>query len=225
MSSTPMYTERSRPLEMSVWRPRRPRSRRWSVSSSFCFRTGWSAARSRRVHSSSAAAALQVAPLLQRRRYRRPRAGNLAVHACLLILSFLFLFPLILLISASLSSETDISTYGFSLVPRTVSFAAYQYILNDPSQILTAYAVTVTVTLVGTGAGVLIMAMLAYPLSRADFSLRRPLSFFVFFTLLFSGGLVPLYILLTHYCQIRDRLLALILPSRVMPWSVLLLHS
>ncbi len=177
------------------------------------------------MQSSSPAAAIQVAALLQRRRYRRPRAGNLAVHVCLLVLSFLFLVPLILLISASLSSETDISTYGFSLVPRTISLDAYQYILNDPSQILNAYAVTITVTVVGTGAGVLIMAMLAYPLSRTDFSLRRPLSFVVFFTLLFSGGLVPLYILVTHYLQIQDSLWALILPYLVMPWYVLLLRA
>ena len=132
---------------------------------------------------------------------------------------------MIILVSASLSSETDISTYGFSLVPRTFTGAAYQYILQDPSQILTAYAVTITVTLIGTGAGVLIMALLAYPLSRADFSWRRPLSFFVFFTLLFSGGLVPLYILVTHYLQIQDTLFALILPYLVMPWYVLLLRA
>ncbi len=177
------------------------------------------------MQSSSLAAPLRVAPLVRRERYRRPRAGNLAVHACLLLLSFLFLVPLILLVSASLSSEADISTYGFSLVPRSINFAAYQYILNDPSQILSAYAVTITVTLVGTFAGVLIMALLAYPLSRTDFSLRRPLSFVVFFTLLFSGGLVPLYILVTHYLQIQDTLFALILPYLVMPWYVLLLRA
>src|SRR5260370_42255371 len=117
--------------------------------------------------------------------------------------------------SASLAAETAISTYGFSLVPRTISLDAYQYILNDPSQILNAYAVTITVTVVGTGAGVLIMAMLAYPLSRTDFSLRRPLSFVVFFTLLFSGALVPLYILVTHYLHIHTTLSPLIPPSLV----------
>src|SRR6266851_5445299 len=211
-SSTPMSTGRSRPSETWGWRRRRARSRPWSDSSSCCSRTGWCAARSRRVQSSSLASPLQVATLLRQPRYRRPRAGNLAVHACLLLLSFLFLVPLILLVSASLSSEADISTYGFSLVPRSIDFGAYQYILNDPSQILSAYAVTITVTLIGTGAGVLIMALLAYPLSRTDFSLRRPLSFVVCFTLLFSGGLVPLYILVTHYLQIQDTLFALILP-------------
>jgi len=177
------------------------------------------------MHSSSTAAVLRSAPRQQPGRLGRLRPSDIAIHACLLLLSFLFLVPMIILVSASLSSETDISTYGFSLVPRTFTGAAYQYILQDPSQILTAYAVTITVTLIGTGAGVLIMALLAYPLSRADFSWRRPLSFFVFFTLLFSGGLVPLYILVTHYLQIQDTLFALILPYLVMPWYVLLLRA
>jgi putative aldouronate transport system permease protein len=178
------------------------------------------------VQSSSALGILPIAPRrLQPAVHRRFRPSQLAVHACLLVLSFLFLLPLILLVSASLSSEADISNYGFSLVPHTVTTAAYQYLLQDPSLLLSAYAVTITVTLIGTFGGVLIMALLAYPLSRADFSLRRPLSFVVFFTLLFSGGLVPLYILVTHYLQIKDSLLALILPYLVMPWYVLLLRT
>src|SRR5260370_2353372 len=174
-SSTPTFTGRSRRSETWGGRRRRARARPWWVSSSCCSRTGWCVARSRRVQSSSMAAPLQVAPLLRRQRYRRPRAGNLAVHACLLLLSFLFLVPLILLVSASLSSEADISTYGFSLVPRSIDFAAYQYILNDPSQILSAYAVTITVTLVRTFAGPLIMALLAYPLSLTTSSFPPPL--------------------------------------------------
>jgi putative aldouronate transport system permease protein len=159
------------------------------------------------------------------RRAPRIRLARLAVHVCLLILSFLFLAPLIVMVSASFSSEADISRYGYSLFPRTFTTAAYQYILQDPSQILTAYGVTITVTLIGTCIGVLTMALLAYPLSRKDFFLRKPLSFYVFFTLLFNGGMVPLYILVTHYLQLQDTLEALILPYLVMPWYVLLLRT
>src|SRR5260370_11167701 len=159
------------------------------------------------------------------RSVRRIRPSRLIIHAFLLLLSFLFLAPLILMISASFSSETVISQYGYSLFPRSFTTAAYQYILQDPGQILTAYGVTIPVTLIGTCAGVLIMALLAYPLSRKDFFLRKPLSFYSFFTLLFNGGLVPLYILVTHYLQLQDTLAALILPYLVMPWYVLLLRT
>jgi putative aldouronate transport system permease protein len=179
------------------------------------------------VQSSSPTGVLHVAPISRRGRIGLGgfSLGRLAIHACLLGLSFLFLLPLVLLVSASLSSEDDISKYGFSLVPRTPTLAAYQYILQDPTQILTAYAVTITVTLIGTFAGVTVMALLAYPLSRPDFSWRGPLSFVVFFTLLFSDGLVPLYILVTHYLQIQDTLWSLILPYLVMPWYVFLLRA
>jgi putative aldouronate transport system permease protein len=159
------------------------------------------------------------------RESRRLRPAYLITHACLLILSFLFLAPLILMLSASFSSEAAISKYGYSLVPHDFTTAAYQYILQDPAQMLTAYGVTITVTLIGTCCGVLIMALLAYPLSRKDFFLRKPLSFYIFFTLLFNGGVVPLYILVTHYLQLQNTLEALILPYLVMPWYVLLLRT
>jgi putative aldouronate transport system permease protein len=150
---------------------------------------------------------------------------RLAIHVCLLCLSFLFLAPLILMISASFSTEADISKYGYSLFPKSFTTAAYRYILQDPRTILTAYGVTITVTVIGTVFGVLIMALLAYPLSRKDFFLRKSLSFYVFFTLLFNGGVVPLYILVTHYLKLQDTFQALIFPYLVMPWYVLLLRT
>jgi putative aldouronate transport system permease protein len=162
---------------------------------------------------------------LPRHTAHRLRLSRLLIHICLLFLSFLFLAPLVLMLSASFSSEADISRYGYSLFPRSFTTAAYHYILQDPSQILTAYGITITVTLIGTGVGVLIMALLAYPLSRKDFFLRKSLSFYVFFTLLFNGGVVPLYILVTHYLQLQDTLQALVLPYLVMPWYVLLLRT
>src|SRR5258708_29044938 len=97
---------------------------------------------------------------------RRIRPSRLVIHAFLLLLSFLFLAPLILMISSSFSSETAISQYGYSLFPRSFTTAASQYILQDPSQILTAYTVTIPATLIGTYFGVLIMSLAAYSLSR-----------------------------------------------------------
>src|SRR5258708_35785407 len=107
------------------------------------------------------------------------------------------------MISASFFSETAISQYGYSLFPRSFTTAAYQYILQDPGQILTAYGVTITATLISTCVGVLIMALLAYSLSRKDFFLRKPLSFYVVFTSIFNGDLVPLYILVSHYSTLQ----------------------
>jgi putative aldouronate transport system permease protein len=159
------------------------------------------------------------------RRRRRPRWAHLVIHAALFATSLLFVFPLVLVVSSSFSSENAIATQGYSIIPRNFTTFAYQYILENPSQILQAYGVTVVVTVVGTSVSLLVMALLAYPLSRRDFGPRKPLSFFVFFTLLFNGGLVPFYILVTQYLHLQDTLFALILPYLVVPWFVLLLRT
>lgn len=160
------------------------------------------------------------------RSYRdRERRGRFAIHVVLLLLSVAFLLPLILVISASLSDEGAISTYGYTLIPRRLSLFAYQYILQSPDQVLRAYGVSLVVTVVGSGLSLLVMALLAYALARRDFALRKPFSFYVFFTMIFNGGLVPFYILVTHYLHLQDTLLALILPFVVVPWFVLLLRT
>src|SRR3989442_2384319 len=129
---------------MARWLPPRPGSGRWSVSYWSFSRIGWCASPSRKVQSSSPVVVLPTRPPRLRAGYRRVRPGQIAIHASLLLLSFLFLFPLVLLVSASLSSETDISRYGFTLVPRRVTFDGYRYVLPEPSQILTASALTIT---------------------------------------------------------------------------------
>ena len=153
------------------------------------------------------------------------RWARLIIHVVLASLSILFLLPLVLVISASLSDENAIGKFGYTLLPQQFSTFAYHYILQDPSQIVQAYGISILVTGVGSGLSLLVMSLLAYPLSRRDFGLRRPLSFYVFFTMLFNGGLVPFYILVTQYLHLQDNLLALILPYLVVPWFVLLLRT
>src|SRR4051812_45745029 len=159
-------------------------------------------------------------------RQRKPiQWGQLLVHAILIMLGIACLVPMLLIVSISLSDERAIALHGYSLLPRGFSTFAYTYILQEPSQILRAYAVTAVVTAFGTVGGLFLCALLAYPLSRQDYRLRGPLSFYVFFTLLFSGGMVPFYILVTRYLGLKDNLLALILPYMVTAWYVLILRT
>jgi putative aldouronate transport system permease protein len=164
-------------------------------------------------------------PLTYRAPRRRAALGRLAIHAALVALSIAFLVPLLLVIAASLSDEAALSKYGYSLLPQQFTTFAYRYIFQDPGQLARAYGVTVVVTVVGSSLSLLVMALLAYPLARRDFGPRKPLSFYVFFPLIFNGGLVPFYILVTQYLHLRDTLLALILPYLVVPWYVLLLRT
>lgn len=159
-------------------------------------------------------------------RYRlRAFLGRFAVHAVLTVVGLACLIPMVLVISISLSSEKALITEGYSLLPVGFSTYAYEYILQQPAQILQAYGVTLFVTIVGTMLGLLVSSLLAYALSRKDYKLRRVLSFYVFFTLLFNGGLVPFYILMTRYLGLKDNVLALILPYVVTAWYVLILRT
>lgn len=150
---------------------------------------------------------------------------QLVLHAVLLTITVLFLIPLMVVVSASFTDEVALTRNGYGLWPSQFSLDAYNYILLDPSQILRSYGVTISVTVIGTVLGLVVMSLLAYTLARQDFTWRRPAAFFVFFTMLFNGGLVPTYILVTQYLKLRDTLWVLILPYLVVPWFVFLLRT
>jgi putative aldouronate transport system permease protein len=152
-------------------------------------------------------------------------ASRMIIHAILIVLSILFVLPLLLVISGSFSSEKDISLYGYALIPTHITLTAYQFLLQDPSQIINAYAVSIFVTVVGSALALLIMALLGYVISRRDFRYRRILSFFALFTMLFNGGLVPTYLIMTQLLHLQDSLIAYILPYLVLPFYVLLLRT
>lgn len=161
----------------------------------------------------------------QQRARMKEQLSRLAIHLALLILSAAFVAPLLLILSGSFSDELALAKYGFTFIPMKFSTLAYQYILQDPSQIIQAYGISIFITVVGSAASLLVMSLLAYTLSRRDYPLRHPLSFYLFFTMLFNGGVVPFYILMTQFLHLQDNVLALILPYLVSPWYVLLLRT
>lgn len=102
---------------------------------------------------------------------------------------------------------------------------AYRFVLSDTAAILRSYSVSGIVTLCGTFIGCLFMAAYAYPLSRKDFAYRNFFAFFIAFTLLFNGGLVPWYILYVKGLLIKNTYLALILPQLVNGFYVIILRT
>jgi putative aldouronate transport system permease protein len=113
----------------------------------------------------------------------------------------------------SITDETTIIRDGYSFFPNKISFSAYRYLFLDSMTIVRAYGVTIFVTVVGTLIGLFITALLAYPISRRDFPYRKGLSFFIFFTILFNGGLVPWYLVFTQLLNVKDNIWSLILPG------------
>ena len=123
------------------------------------------------------------------------------------------MLPILLIVVASFSSETSLIRNGYSFWPESWSLDAYYYMVKQGVMIARAYGVSFFVTIVGTALSVFLTTMLAYPMSRKSFKYRNVLAFFVFFTMLFNGGIVPSYIMWTKFFHIKDTIWALIIPN------------
>lgn len=129
------------------------------------------------------------------------------------IITVACLFPFIMLVSGSFSSEQAIRFQGYGILPREFTTAAYGLIFKTPMTVLRAYGVSIFITVVGTVLGLFFTTMTAYVIARKDFKYRNQLSFFFYFTTLFNGGMVCTYIFYIQYLHLKDSLWALILPS------------
>lgn len=141
------------------------------------------------------------------------------------VLALICLVPLLMVLAGSFSSEAAITANGFSLLPQDFSLEAYKTVFKDPIAVLRAYVTTITLTVTGTAVGLLMQTMTAYVLSRKDFEWRNKFSFFFYFTTLFSGGLVPTYVLISQTLRLRDNYLALLLPLLFSAYNLLIMKS
>lgn len=151
--------------------------------------------------------------------------SKMIIHLLLALLSLAVVLPFLLVIAVSFTDEASLTENGYQFLPESLSLEAYRYLLDAPDILLRAYGVTVTVTVIGALAGLLLTAMTAYVISRPDYRYNRATTFYVFFTMLFSGGLVPSYILITQYLHLKDSLLALILPVLLSPFNIMVMKG
>jgi len=148
-----------------------------------------------------------------------------AVAALTAIAAAAFL-PFILIAIASLTGEASLVRNGFSFWPREWSAYAYTYMTGQANIIMRAYLVSIGVTAVGTTVNIIITSMLAYPMANEKFRWRKQFAFIVFFTMLFSGGIVPQYMLYTRFFGINNTYTALIVPNYLMSaFNVLLVRN
>jgi putative aldouronate transport system permease protein len=134
----------------------------------------------------------------------------------LTIMCLCAVIPFTIIIGSSFSAESALMKYGYGIFPKEFDITAYRYLLSHGETILRAYKISFAVTIFGTGGGLIVSSMLAYPLSRSDFKPRKALTFFVLFTMLFNGGLVPTYLMYTQIFHIKNTLAALIFPNLFM---------
>ena len=132
----------------------------------------------------------------------------------LTLLSLAAILPFVLLIVSSFTDEATLFTNGYSFFPEKWSTFAYKYLfITNLGSILRSYGITIFVTAVGTAISLVISPMLAYPLSRRDYPRAKKVTFYVVFTMLFNGGLVPSYMMWTQVFNMRNNIAALIFPT------------
>ena len=146
----------------------------------------------------------------------RSKTFQIIANAVMILLVLFCLVPFALLIVSSITKETSLVKYGYSFIPREIDLAAYKYLLVDSTDIVRGYGISALVTVVGTICNLTITTLFAYPLSRKDLPARNALAFFLFFTMLFNGGLVPSYIMWTQTFRMKNTLAALLFPSLMM---------
>lgn len=135
------------------------------------------------------------------------------------------LVPFIMMVSASFSTETTITTAGIGLLPKDFTTAAYDILFKSPRFLIGAYVVTIIMTMSGTAVGLFLIAMTGYVLSRRDYFLRNKISFFIYFTTLFSAGLAPTYLWMVKYLNLKNNYLAVFLPMLMTPWLIILMKN
>lgn len=147
---------------------------------------------------------------------RENRRYQILCNAVLALITVFMIFPFVLLFMSSITEENTLIMNGYSLFPEKFSLGAYQYIFQNGKKIFHAYGVTIFVTVVGTAINLWISSMLAFGLSRKNLPFRRVITFYVFFTMLFNGGLVPTYMMYTGVFHIKNTIFAMIVPNLLM---------
>ena len=153
------------------------------------------------------------------------KAFNILSYTLIALVALICLIPFLMVIIGSFTEEKEIIANGFSFFPKELSLEAYKTALKEPMAILRAYGVTASLTVIGTAIGLFIVAMTAYVLQRKDFKWRNKVSFFFYFTTLFSGGLVPWYILMVKYLGLKDSYLSLLLPPLLSVFNIIIMKS
>lgn len=152
-------------------------------------------------------------------------AFDIVKGVLLLILSLACVLPFIVIISGSFTSNQAILRNGFSLLPRDVTVEAYRTIFKSPEDILQAYKMNFYYTFMGTALGLLIITLTAYTISRKEFKYRNTVSFLIYFTTIFGGGMIPWYLMYANVLNLRGTTLAIWFPALITPFLVILMRT
>ena len=153
------------------------------------------------------------------------RGWNALFTTILCIVSLTMIIPMALVVVVSFSSEISIANKGFSFFPETWTLEGYRYLAKMGDQVLRSYGITIFYTVTGTLMSLTVMSLYAYVLAQRSFRHHTFMTWILFFTMLFGGGLVPSYILNVRYLHIYDTVWVFLLPSLVSAYNVIILRT
>lgn len=147
-------------------------------------------------------------------------------YTFLAIFALFCLYPLLLTLGVSLSDENTVAVKGYSLIPEKFSLDTYKYLfINSGQRIIRSYGITIFVTTTGTLSALLITAMMAFALSIKTLKYRNIIAAYSNFTIIFSAGMIPWYIVCVNYLHFSNNILGLICPYLLSVWNLFLLRS
>lgn len=150
---------------------------------------------------------------------------NAVLHIIFVLILLACILPVILVIVVSFTDQSVIDTAGYTFFPSKWSTDAYKYVFSEGANVINAYKMTISSTALGTIISVITIALYAYPLSRADLRFKKFFTFYIFFTMLFGGGLVAWYLVVTRYLHLKNTFMALVLPCAMSAWYVIIMRT
>ena len=151
--------------------------------------------------------------------------GQVALHIIFLIMVLMYIVPFLMVISVSFTDEMSLIVDGYRLWPAKFSTKAYEMIFSDPTQIINSYRTTIIFTAVATVLAILIMGVMAYPLSRSNYKHRKFVTVLVLITMLFNAGMVPNYLLIVKYLKLNNTIWVYILPGLVGAYNLIVIRT
>lgn len=151
--------------------------------------------------------------------------GQCILHIVFIAACLTYILPFLLVVSISLSNEADLIKYGYSLIPRNFTTLSYRAVFKNPTQIVNSYLVTAEFSLLSMALMLLVQSMCAYAISRTNFKYRKAVTFLLFFTMLFSGGMVPSYVINSKYLGLKDSFWIYVLPTLVSAWNIFVMRT
>lgn len=150
---------------------------------------------------------------------------EIVTYTLLALGSIICVLPFIMILSGSFSDNRTILVEGYGLLPKNFTISAYQTVFKAPQDILQAYKMTIYYTVVGTALGLLMITLTAYVISRNEFKYRNTVSFLIYFTSIFGGGMIPWYLMYANVLGLKGSSFAIWFPALMTPFLVILMRT